>query len=290
MHDLGVPDEEPDAPAREREPLRQGVELDRDVLRAVRLQDRRRRVPVEAEVGVREVVHEQHVALPCEVDDGLHEGAVDDLRRRVVREREDDDARLRLGVLVRVDERRDQVGGGRDGDPDDRRTGEDGREQVDRIARCRHEHRIARLDEHPEEMAEALLRAHRRDRLGLGVELDPVAARVPVADRASQVREAAARRVAVVARVLGGLAELLDRDLRRREVGVPEAEVDDVFAGPPQLQLEPVDLREDVRRQAGDAPELHQPVFRSAAAIPAMERSSGRRTSSRSSSVASGSR
>ncbi len=233
---------------------------------------------------------EQHVPLPREVHHALHEGRVHDPGGRVVREREHDRARLGLCVLVRLDERRQELGRGCHGDANDRRAGEDRREQVDRVARRRHEHRVARLDEHPEQVAEALLRAHRGDRLGLGIELDSVPARVALADGAPEVGDAAARRVAVVARVLGGLAKLLHGDLRRREVGIPEAEVDDVLAGAPQLQLELVDLGEDVRRQARDAPELHQPVFLSAAAMPAIERRSGRRTRSRCSSLASGSR
>ena len=53
----------------------------------------------------------------------------------------------------------------------------------------------------------------------------------------------------MVARDVRGLRELLDHDRRRREVGVPEAEVDHVFAAPPELELELVDRREDVRRQ-----------------------------------------
>ena len=61
----------------------------------------------------------------------------------------------------------------------------------------------------------------------------------------------------MVARVVGRLGELLDGELGRREVGVAEAEVDDVVAGAPQLEREVADDREDVRRQVVDAPELH---------------------------------
>ena len=60
----------------------------------------------------------------------------------------------------------------------------------------------------------------------------------------------------MVARVQDRLAQLLDRDRRRRDVGVAEAEIDDVLPGPPQLQLQLVDGGEDVRRQRADAAEL----------------------------------
>jgi len=55
------------------------------------------------------------------------------------------------------------------------------------------------------------------------------------------------------------LGQLLDGDLGRREVGIPEAEVDHVLAGAPQVQLQPVDLRERVGRQGVDPAEVHHP-------------------------------
>ena len=53
------------------------------------------------------------------------------------------------------------------------------------------------------------------------------------------------------------LAQLLDGDLRRRNIGVPEAEVDDVFACAPQLELQPLDLGERVRGERIDSAEVH---------------------------------
>src|SRR5581483_10704214 len=58
------------------------------------------------------------------------------------------------------------------------------------------------------------------------------------------------------------LAQLLDGDLRRRHVGVAEAEVDDVLAGPAKLELEPLHLRERVRGERVDAPELRHAADR----------------------------
>ena len=73
--DVGVPDDEADAPAGHREPLRQRVELDRDLARALGREDRGRFVPVERDVGIGEVVHDDDRALASEVDELLHEGA-----------------------------------------------------------------------------------------------------------------------------------------------------------------------------------------------------------------------
>jgi hypothetical protein len=60
----------------------------------------------------------------------------------------------------------------------------------------------------------------------------------------------------MVPRFARGLGELLDRHLGRGEVGVAEAEVDDVLTGAAQLELEPVDLGERVRGQGVDAAKL----------------------------------
>src|SRR5581483_3571732 len=99
--------------------------------------------------------------------------------------------------------------------------------------------------------------ADRRDHLRLRVEADAVGLRVPLADGQPQLPDAAARRVAVVRALEGGLAQLLDGEVRRGDVGVAEAEVDHVSAFPPQLSLQLVDGREDVGRQGVDATKLH---------------------------------
>ncbi len=92
---LAVADGEADPPARHVVALRQREELDADVLRARHLQEARRLVAVEDEVGVGEVVHDQQLVLARELDDALEEGEVDDLGGRVVREVEDQQLRLR---------------------------------------------------------------------------------------------------------------------------------------------------------------------------------------------------
>ena len=111
-------------------------------------------------------------------------------------------------------------------------------------------------------MDEALLRAERQRRLGLRVELDAEAVAIELADRRSEVREAAARRVAVVARQERRLPQLLDGDLRRRDVGIAEAEVDHVLAGAAQLELEALDLGECVWREGVDPAELRHAADR----------------------------
>jgi hypothetical protein len=61
----------------------------------------------------------------------------------------------------------------------------------------------------------------------------------------------------MVARVADRLDQLLDRELGRRRVGITEGEVDDILAGAPELDLQPVDLRECVWRERVNTPEVH---------------------------------
>ena len=129
-------------------------------------------MPVEAEVGVGEVVDEHHLPLAREVDRALHERGVDDRGRRVVREREDDDARARLRALVRVDERVEEVVLEPHRHPGDARAGEDGRVDVDRVAGARDERGVAGPEQDPHQMREPFLRADRRRHLRFRVELD----------------------------------------------------------------------------------------------------------------------
>ena len=137
-------------------------------------------------------------------------------------------------------------------------AGEERAPDVDRVRRRGHQRGVPRADEHPHEVREALLGADGRHHLGLGVELDGELAPVEVGDRAAQLGDAPRGGVAVVARVVGGLGELVHRHVGRGQVGVPEAEVDDVTAGSPRRRLQVVDRGEDVGRQPVDPAELHR--------------------------------
>ena len=248
---------ERDAPAGEREAFRERVQLDRHLPCALALEDRRRHVAVESEVRVREVVHQHELALAREVHEPLEHAEVGARRRRIVRKRAEQDPRPWLGREPRLLHTRHEVDVGPHGDAGDRGAREAGREEVDRIARARHERDVTRAEQHPQEVHEALLRSERQRRLSLRIQLDAVALAIQIADRFAELRQAAARGVAMVARQERCLAQLLDGDLRRRHVRVPEAEVDHVLAGTAELELEALDLGEGVRRECVDAPKLH---------------------------------
>ena len=146
--------------------------LDRDLARALALEDRRRPVAVVREVRVREVVHEHDLALAREVDEALQLVEARARRRRVVRERAEQDARPRLRREPRLLDAGREVDARPDRHARDRRAGEARREEMDRIARARHERDVARAEQHPEQVHETLLRAERHRRLRLRIELD----------------------------------------------------------------------------------------------------------------------
>ena len=129
-------------------------------------------------------------------------------------------------------------------------------EGMDGISRVRHQDRIAVIDDRHGEMREPLFRADGDDGLGLGVQGDLVAARVPVTDGPAQPRDSARHRVAVGVLACRHLAELVDDVAGRGLVGVAHAEVDHVLAAMTCGHLELVDGAEDVRGQAVDAGEM----------------------------------
>ena len=189
---------------------------------------------------------EHQLALAREVDELLHQRNVGDRRRGVVRKRAEQHSRPRLRRLPGLVHAREEVRVRTDGNALHGGACEAGCEEMDRVARARHERDVTGPEQHPEQVDEALLRAEAKCRLGVGVELDPEAIAIELADRRPEIREAAARRVAVVAWEQRRLPQLLDGDLRRRDVGIAEAEVDHVLTGAAQLELEALDLGECV--------------------------------------------
>ena len=255
---LRVSEHEADAPAGHREALRQAVDLDRDILRARHLQERRRLVPVEAELRVREVVHEEDVVLARELDHARHELEVDALARRVVRERHHHDARSRPCLLP---------GGAQVGEEVLIRT---------RCARSAHPRPrgsgprcgSGTTGSAPSAVSPGPSSTHMRcekpsfapmvtQASVSGSRSTPKRPLVQVRDGKPEAGYAAGRGVPVVARVLCRLRELLDRDRGRRDVRVAEPEVDDVHIRTTGCHLQRVDLGKGVRRKRVDATEFH---------------------------------
>ena len=123
-------------------------------------------------------------------------------------------------------------------------------EGVDRVARVGHEHDVARRGDRLRHVGEALLGAERGDDLAVRIELHAEAAAVIGGLGAPQPGDAARGGIAVGARPADRLDQLVEDMLRRRQVGIAHAEIDDVGAAGARRRLQAVHLLEHVGRQA----------------------------------------
>ena len=186
-HDLGVADQEGHPPASHGERLRHGVELNAPVLGSGDLENRRRVVPVEADIGVGVVVDDDQIPLGRERDDLLEERGIDTDRRRVVRERDDEHPRLGPAVLPGPLQVGDELVPLGQGNLTDGSASEDGSPDMDRVGGCGNEAGIARLEQDPHEMGEALLGPDDVQHLGLRIEVDPEPSQIEVGHRLTQL-------------------------------------------------------------------------------------------------------
>src|SRR6516165_7700732 len=131
-----------------------------------------------------------------------------------------------------------------------------GSEGMDRIAWIRTENDIAGRGNRLRHIGKAFLGAQSRDDLGLRIEFHAEASVVIGRLRLAQAVDAARGRVAVGPRPAQRLLQLLNDMRRRRQVRIAHAEINDVGPGIARGRLGPVDLLEDVRRQAANAVEI----------------------------------
>ena len=201
---------------------------------------------------------DDHVVGAGEVHDPLHEIQIDAGRRRVVGERQEDDAGLGPRVLPALPQHLTEIVADRQGHLTDLRSREERSVEVDGVRRGRNQDRVTGLEQHPHQMREPFLGADGVDDLRLRVEFHPELAQVEVRDGTPELGNSPAERVAVVSRVAGRLGQLLHRHVGRWQIRVPDSDVDDVLAAAAALHLQPVNHGEDVGREVADAAELHR--------------------------------
>ncbi len=169
-----------------------------------------------------------------------------------------DHDRDRLGDRVdhRPLQRGEEAGRRVGGDRADRAARHEEAEGVDGVGGIGHNHHVARTGDRLRHVGEAFLGAERRHDLRVGIDLHAEAAGVIGRLGAAQAGNALGGGVAVDP-VLGDRLDQLVLDvLRRLQVRVAHAEVDDVGASLAGRRLDAVDLLENVGRQALDAVEL----------------------------------
>ena len=213
--------------------------------------ERRRRLVVHLAVG--EIARDDDVVLLRERDDAFVEAGGGQRGGRVVRVVDPHDLRAARDVRrdrVQIDEeavvaaQRQEVG---------LAAREARQRRVDRIARVGAEHDVARVDEREREVRDRLLRSDHADDLLLRVERQ---AEARLHERRGGLAEALhpdVRRVAVRRRIARRLGQRGDDVRRRRQVGIADAEIDEVLPLLALLVLERVDAREQVRGQLADA-------------------------------------
>ena len=200
---LRVSQAEADPPARHAVALRHREDLDADLLGPGNLQQRRRPVSVERDVGVGEVVHE-HRAVPVGHLDQVREEVLADARRRgIVRKRCQDHRRLGAGPTEDVLDAAEELLRRRHRHGDLPPVGHHHAPLMDGIGRVRHGDSVSRADGCERQVRQGVLGAHRGDRLGLVVQFDPVVGQISLADLLPQPGDPGGQRVAVVALVPG---------------------------------------------------------------------------------------
>ena len=222
LDDLGVPEDEADAPAGHAVALRHRPQLDPGLLRSRHRQKALGAATVEDEIAVGGVVDDRRA------------GAV-----RVGHGRFEDARRGADGARVRGEVEEERGRGRRLGEvglPARRRIERDGRQLgpgesdpggVVGVVGVRQQDRVAALGEGERQLDDRRLRAgHDRD-LALGVELDAVDGPVAARDRRAERRQPAERRVAVPCLVRRRVLERLDDVGRGSDLGVPTTEVDE---------------------------------------------------------------
>ncbi len=135
-------------------------------------------------------------------------------------------------------------------------TRNDEAEGVDRVGGIGRQDHVAGAGDRLGEIGETLLRAQRHDRLAFRIDLDIEAAAVIGGESLAQTLNTARIRIAMRARVLQRLSELIADMFGRRLIRIAHAEIDDVASGGTQGGLQLVHLGEHVRRQALGAVEL----------------------------------
>ena len=123
---------------------------------------------------------------------------------------------------------------------------------MDRIGRVGAQDHVAGRCDRLRHVGEAFLGAKGGDDLRIWVQLDAEATGVIGGLGTTQPGNALRRRITMRARVLNGLAELVDNRLRSGKIRIAHAEVDDVSTGRSRACFQTVDLFENIGRQTPD--------------------------------------
>src|SRR5215204_6497825 len=218
------------------------------VLRSGRLEETRRHVAVEADLGVGVVVDENQVVRPRELDGALEGPLRKDRARGVVRVVEVEQIGSPDHIVGNRLEIREELVLRRQRQIVDVGAREDRARRVRRVPGRRAQRHLARVKACHRDVPDRLLAPQRRHDLRRRIELDAEAVAVEGRRRLTHLVGAVVRRILVG----GGVSERFCRGLNdcrgRRHVGIADREADDVDALPSLRLHEPLELSEEVRR------------------------------------------
>ena len=212
---LRVAGDEAGAPARHVPALREREDLDADLLRARRLEEARRAVAVEAELGVGVVVDDDQVVRARELDRALEVAGLDDGAGRVVRVVEEEQVRAREHVgRDRVELGQEALLGLAAAGSAPRRPRTAGPTCTADSPGPGERQTSPGSSSAMRDVADRLLAAERGHDLRGRVELDAEALAVEAGRGLAELVRAVVRRVLVRARVARGLGQRVDHGLR----------------------------------------------------------------------------
>ncbi len=213
------------------------MELDRHVARPLDLEDARGPIPVEGQLRVRVVIHQEDVEFPAPLDDALEILARRDRRCRVVRVVEIEQLGTEEHIGRHLVELQQEARARTKRVAIRRSFGEERAAEVGEVARLRDDAVVAVLEVAEREQRDPLLGADEGDDLGEGIEGLAEALRHPTGDRFAKRGQSQTEAVAAHLRIARRAGERVDGGRRRRQVGVPGAQVDHVHSPRHELAL-----------------------------------------------------
>ena len=245
-------DGEGDPPAGHVEGLGEGVELDPHLAPAGQLEEAGRPI-AEVDLGVGGIVADDDVVPGGEADRLREERARRDRRRGVVRVVEPEELRAPGDVRRHGGEIREKAVLAAERQAIGDAPVEARPDVVDGVAGVGHEDDVVVVDEGDRHIRDAFLGADQRNHLGGGIDGEAVAFSHPAGSRLPEARQPFVVGIPVIGRVTCGLPQSRDDVRRRRRVGIPDPEVDQVDAASRHLAFETVDFSEEIWRKLPDS-------------------------------------
>ena len=247
--DGGVAGGPADTPSGHVETLGKRVELDGDIHGAVDFENALGRF-FEVDFAVGEVVGDDPAVLVCQSDGLLVKGKRSSSGSGIIGIVQPDKLGFLLDIFrngvevgeeVVFFEQRHDVG---------LAAGENSACIVNGVGGLWDEHDVAVVDDGEREVGEAVLGADGRENLRVRVDIDMESFLHESRRRLTESGNAFIEGIAMIFGIVDSLGHLINDELVRRQVGIADAEVDDVLAGSQKRAFFLIDLNEKVRRKS----------------------------------------